>query len=506
MNPASNPSVMRQILDYKANYKWWAFLALAVGGFTSAAEELSVIIALPTIAAHFQTDLPTVQWAIAGYALTISALLLPMGRLADIIGLKPVYLTGFVIFALGAALAGFSPNITTLILAKVIQGSGAAMIQGTGRAMIVSIFPSSERGKVLGAQMSVVGAGAIAGPAIGGLVVTLLDWRWVFFIAALEGLLALVAVLFIVDRQRLSQDNQRPRFDWLGAALSAGVLLIILVAIGNGHRTGWTSPPILAAMLAFIALLGGFIWWELRTPAPILDLRLFKNRVFALGVSAGFISFVGSYSVFFLMPFYLQRVLGYSPGQIGLIFVPISLAMIIVGPVSGRLSDRYGWWKFKATGMVLTTAGVFLLSRVTETSSLGRLLPGMILQGVGIGMFSSPNSSAILSTVEPARYGVISGLLALLRNSASVTSIALGTAIVTATMASMGFSSSLEAVSGTGDAEVLKAFTSGLRLTFLVMGSLLLVGLVLSVLKVEQREEPPAQQLGERRAEESHPD
>jgi EmrB/QacA subfamily drug resistance transporter len=486
------PVVGRQIRNYKANYRWWAFLAISVGAFTSAAGELSIIVALPTIAAHFQTDLPTVQWAIAGFALTISALLLPMGRLADIVGLKPVYLVGFLIFVLGAGLAGFSTNMMTLILAMVIHGCGAAMIQGTGRAMTISIFPSSERGKVLGAQMSVMGAGAIAGPALGGLAVSLLDWRWVFFITASEGLLALAAVLFIVDRHRLFQDNQRPKFDWLGAVLSAGVLVIFLVAIGNGQQAGWTSPPIVAAMLASIALLGSFIWWELRTPAPILDLRLFKNRVFALGVSTGFILFVATYSVFFLMPFYLQRVLGYSPGQIGLIFVPMSLAMIVVGPVSGRLSDRYGWWKFKAAGMALTTAGMFLLSRVTETSSLGLLMPGMILLGLGMGMFGSPNNSSILSTVEPARYGVISGLLALLRNSASVASIALGTTIVTVTMASMGFSPSLEAVTDAGDGGVLKAFTSGLRLTFLVMGSLVLVGLVLSMLKSNQREETPA--------------
>ena len=484
--------VGRQIRDYKANYKWWAFLAVSIGGFTSAADELSIIVALPTIAAYFHTDLPTVQWAIAGYALTISALLLPMGRLADMVGAKPVYLAGFAIFVVAAVLGGFSPNITTLILAKVIQGCGAAMVQGTGRAMIVSIFPTNERGKVLGAQMSVVGAGAIAGPALGGAVVSGLDWPWVFFITGAAGLLSLVAALLIVKQQREPRDNLGRGFDGMGAVLSAGAMVIFLVAIGNGNRIGWTSPFLAAAIAVCFGLLGGFIWWELRTRLPMLDLRLFKNWVFTLGVSAGFVSFVGTYSVFFLMPFYLQGVLGFSPGEIGLIMVPMSLAMIVVGPITGRLSDRYGWWKFKAGGMALTTAGLFLLSRVTETSSLILVMPGMILQGLGIGMFNSPNSSSILSTVGPSRYGVVSGLLALLRNSASVTSLAIATAIVTAVMASMGYPPSLDAISAAGDGGVQKAFTSGLRLAFLAMGGLLLVGVALSVLKADQHEEPPS--------------
>ena len=184
-----------------------------------------------------------------------------------------------------------------------------------------------------------------------------------------------------------------------------------------------------------------------------------------------------------MMPLYLQSVLGYGPATVGLIMVPNALAMIIMGPLSGRLSDRYGWRKLNVGGLCLSATGILLLSRITETSPLGLVMAGMILQSSGLGMFNSPNTSSILSVVDQSKYGVVSALTQLIRNSATVTSIAVATAIVTATMASMGHPPSLQAVSEGASADVFRAFTSGLRTAYLVMGSLLLVGVVISFLK-----------------------
>ncbi len=492
MTPARPPSAA-QTQGYSGNYKWLAFAAIAVGGFTYTVVEIGIVVALPTIAEHFSARLPTVQWAVAGYALTISALLLPMGRLADIIGLRKVYLGGLAIFVLASALGGLATNMTTLISAAVGQGLGAAMTQGTGRAMVISIFPANERGKVLGAQMSVIGSGVIAGPVLGGIVVGLLDWRWVFFIGALAGLASLAAVLLFVERFRVSLDAERAEFDWLGAVLSAGALVIFLVAIGNSHHIleditadrplGLESGFVIAAMPVAALLFGSFIWWELRARRPMLDLRLFKNPMFALGVAAASTSFLGVYSMFFLMPFYLQEALGYSTAQLGLIMATFPLVMIIVGPISGRLSDRYGTRAFKVTGLCLTAAALLLFSRLTETSSLALLMPGMIAIGLGVGMFGSPNASSILSTVAPARYGVVSGLLAMFRNAFSVVGIVMATTIVTAALALEGYPAKLEAVSGAVDLGLLQAFASGMRLDFLIMGCLLLAGAAMSMVK-----------------------
>ncbi len=489
-----DPSVSTaQARDYQGNYKWLAFAAIAIGGFTYTVEEIGIVVALPTIAEHFSAELATVQWAVAGYALTISALLLPMGRLADIIGLRKVYLGGLAIFVVASALAGLAPSMTALVAATVAQGLGAAMTQGTGRAMVISIFPAGERGKVLGVQMSVIGAGVIFGPVLGGIVVDLLDWRWVFFIGALAGLASLAAVLIFVERFRGTEDAGRAGFDWLGAVLSAGAMALFLVAIGNGHQIledvtegrqlGRVSLFVIAGIPTAAALLVGFIWWELRSHGPILDLRLFKNAMFALAIAAASTSFLGVYSMFFLMPFYLQGVLGYSAGRSGLILAVFSLVMIVVGPISGRLSDRYGTRAFKVAGMVLTAAGLLLFSRLTETSPLAMLMPGMIAIGVGVGMFGPPNASSILSTVAPSRYGVVSGLMAMFRNAFSVVGIVMATTIVTAAMAAKGYPASLDAVSDTVDLGLLRAFASGMRLDFLIVGCLLLAGAAMSMVK-----------------------
>ncbi len=479
---------MRGALARSPRYKWWVFGAVGLGTFTSVVDHGSLNVALPTIAAHFDTDLPTVQWVVVGYALTISALLLPMGRLSDVVGRKQVYLSGFVLVIIGAAVAATSGHIVTLILSRVLQGCGSAMIQGTGMAITTSTFGPEERGKALGSHLSVVGAGSITGPALGGLLVSSLGWEWVFYGNALGATAALTAGFVILDKGRLQQAGVRDRFDWPGAALSTGVLVAFLSAMTSGPQSGWDSPVVALGMVAFVLFLGAFIWWELRSPNPMLELRLFRVRLFSMGAAAGFIAFMGTSSLIFLMPFYLQTVAGYSPAQVGLIMMPNALCFIILGPISGRLSDRYGFRPFNVAGSLLITGGLLLLSRIDETTPLWTVMTGMVLTSSGMGTFNSPNNSSILSTVALSRYGVVSALLHLVRNSANVTSIAVSTAIVTATMASMGQAPSLDAV-----ADAPAAFTAGMRTACLMLAGLLAVGVVVSFLKGGRRVEPVAE-------------
>ena len=214
----------------------------------------------------------------------------------------------------------------------------------------------------------------------------------------------------------------------------------------------------------------------------MLDLSLFRRKAFALGVLAAFIPFLGSTSIQFLIPLYLQSVRGYDATRIGLMLVPTAIAMIVMGPISGRLCDRYGWGALTVGGMAVCATGMYLLSRLTEASPLGLVMAGMILQASGLGIFMTPNTSAILSAVEETGYGVVMALAQLVRNAANVTSVAVATAIVTATMAAMGHPPSLDAVSDASDGGVLLSFTSGLRVTFLVMGSLMVAGVMISFL------------------------
>ena len=483
-------SSMITAVRQSANYKWWAFVAIAIGTFASVADQVSVNVALHPIAGHFNSDIPTVQWVVISYTLTISALLLPMGRLSDIIGLKRVYIIGSLVFALFAIAAGMSGNLGLLVGSRVIQGAGAAMTQGTGMAIIAASFPASERGKAIGLMMGVVSSGAIVGPALGGFLLDLFGWRAVFLVNIPMMSLAIGLGLAVLTdeasgRSRAEPGARRAGFDWQGATLSTGILLLLLLSVTYAHRFGWTSPPIMAGLVGFVILLAGFIWWELRTPHPMLDLRYFRLPVFSCGVSAAFLTFMGGISVFFLTPFYLQGVLGYSPTQTGLTLVPGAVCMLFLGPLSGRLSDRYGWRVLTVTGLALISVSLLILSRLTAESTLAVVLPGLILQSCGMGLFFSPNASSVLSTVSRESYGVISAFLNLIRNAGNVVSIAVATAIVTATMGSMGYEPSLAAIQigGGGAAGVGQAFTTGLRYTFIGMSCLMMVAMGISALR-----------------------
>ncbi len=483
---------MIRSITQKKNYKYWVFAAISIGSFGSVVDHGSVNVAAPTIADHFDADLPTVQWVVISFALTISALLLPMGRLSDLMGRTMVYITGSAVFVVGAALAGFAPTLLVLILARILQGSGAAMTQGTGMAIIISVFSPGERGKAIGLLMTVVGAGAVAGPALGGLLVTSLDWRYVFLVNVPLGILGVTACLAVLGTAEVSSEDivrRGTRFDWLGAALSTGALITFVLAVTNGQRFGWGSAPVLGGFAAFGASLISFIWWELRASAPLLDLTLFKIRTFSYGVLAAFFTFLGSSAVLFLTPFYLQRVLDYSPRDAGLIVMPGALCMAIVGPLSGKLSDRYGWRPLTVGGLALSATGVLLLSRLSEGSSLSLIIPALVIQNCGMGTFFSPNSSSVLSVVARERYGVVAALLNLTRNTANITSLAIAIAIVTFTMGSMGFEPSLDAVTESGEAGVKSAFTSGIRHAYLTMAGMLIMGMLVSALKGESPQE-----------------
>ena len=474
--------------------KYVVFGALAIGLFASVVDHGSVIVALPSIAEDLVIELPSVQWVVIGYALTISALLLPMGRLADMMGQKRVYILGSLILMVGAAGAGLAPDLGSLLGTRLAQGVGAAMTQGTGMAIMTSVFPSSERGRAIGLLMTTVGVGAVAGPAIGGTVVDFIHWRAVFFLNIPLGLAGVIATLWVLRGWESERSSRGSRFDWTGAVLSTGVLVALLLGLTLAVDRGWMAAPILAAFVLSASMFAAFIWWELRTESPMFNLRFFRDRVFSCGISAAFLTFLGQSAVLFLMPFYLQNVLGYSPKIAGLVVMPGALCMAILGAVSGTLSDRFGWRWFTVGGMVSSFVGLLILTRLTETSELYEVIPGLILVSGGMGTFYSPNSSSVLSAVGRESYGVVSGFLNLVRNSANVISLAIATTIVTVTMGSLGFEPSLEAVRTEGVEGVRSAFTEGLRYAFYVLMALIVASMTVSFLQGRPRTAPRPEQ------------
>ena len=471
---------MIQRITTSPSYKWWAFWTIAAGTFFSVVDHGSVLVALPGIEAHFDASLESVQWVVVAYALVISVLLLPMGRLGDVIGRRRVYVAGTAIFVLASLGASLATSLEFLIAMRVLKGVGAGMVQGCGMGMMIASFPDSERGKALGTHLSVVGMGAIAGPAVGGFLVAWLGWQSVFFINVPAGSLVLIMAWFLLERGANAGQYHRGRnsFDWTGAAVSGVFLLVLLLVVGNGNVLGWLSTPVIVGVVAVVVFIAAFIWWELRVDSPMLELRLFANRIFGLGVAAAWLSFFGSSAARFMMPFYLQRVLEYSPEQVGLMMIPPAVCMVLIGPFSGRVADRFGWRVPTVCGIAITAAGCFIMAfALSERTPVWVVVGTMMMQSSGNGIFNSPNNSSILSVVERSRYGVVSALTQLVRNSANVVSVAVATMIVVTTMATYGVEPKLEAV----NPEVATAFVAGLRWAFLALGVAMAVGVAITV-------------------------
>ena len=490
-----NPDPITLTKESAPNFKWWAFGAIAVGTFISVVGHGSVLVALPSIAEHFNTDLPTVQWVIIVETLAIAVLLLPMGRLGDQIGRRKVYLVGFSIFILSAAVAG-SPwwsNFPTLLIAKLGQGIGSAMLQGNAVAMILSAFTEKERGKALGSNLSVVGLGSIIGPALGGVLVSLWGWKSIFWINIPAGILAIIATIIILKGTNLGitvQSQEKFSFDWVGALLSGLSLFLFLILVGNGHQLGWYSSSVIFGSILFLGSLSLFIWWELRSDDPMLDIRLFKTKLVGLGITAGWISFLGTSATRFMMPFYLQSILDWTPRDMGLLMIPPALCMGVLGPISGRLSDKFGWRKFTIAGLGLSTCSAFILATWLSTDfPVLWIVVMLMMQSAGTGLFHSPNTSSIISAVDRTRYGVIAALTNLMRNSANIVSIAVATTIVVIVMGIQGVEPSLQAVSP----DVSDAFISGLRWAFGFLGFLMLLGMAISYIKGDRAPEDTSQ-------------
>ena len=474
---------MRSSVFQSTNYKWIVFTVVGLGSITNVIHHGGVSIALPTIAQYFSVPLTTIQWVVLAESLTISAMLLPMGRLSDIVGRKPIYITGILIFGIMALLAGSSPSLSNslqlsspillMIFFRIFQGLGAAMSQATGMAMITSVFSDEERGKSLGAHGSIIGTGGILGPIVGGILITYIGWQWVFWINVPLCLVTFLVTSLFLDSARFSGSASGTRsYDWIGASLSTAVLLTFLTTASNGATMGWFTPPIIGGIITFIVTLFLFIWWELKTESPMLDLTLFRTGPFSVGIATNYLSFLGVTSFRFLIPFYLQGALRLSPAQIAYVLIPNAVSRIIFGPLTGNLSDRFGRRPFTAAGLALCGIGLYMMGFMGENTSIWYVVVSIIVFSSGSGIFASPNSAAIFESAIQSRYGVVSALVNLSRNAGNVTGIAIATAIVAGTMMGNGYSSDVDAVmiAGKGSA-LLGIFISGMKLVYFSMGT-----------------------------------
>jgi len=412
------------VLDLKSSprYRWFILATVSVGTFMSTLDGSIVNVALPTISGKFNASLSTMQWVVTAYLLTISSLLPVFGRIADLIGRRRVFSLGFLGFTIGSVLCGLAPNIWFLIGMRILQAIGASMIMANSAALIIANFPPKERGRALGLTGTVVALGSLTGPALGGILVGLLDWRSIFFINLPIGILGYLAARIVLPADKPPESTET--FDYVGALFFTFGMISLMFGISNGHSWGWTSYSIQAGLILGSISLGLFFMTEMKVTNPMIDLSLFRIRPFFVGNITGLLSFIAMFGNVMLMPFYLQQVLNYSPTQVGLLMTAFPLMMAITAPLSGHASDRMGPVILTTSGLLVTALGFFYLSNLTTTSLFWQIVPGLLIMGLGAGLFQSPNNSSVMSSVPPNKLGVAGGISALVRNVGMVIGIA----------------------------------------------------------------------------------
>ena len=448
-----------------------AFTTVAVGQFTTVIGNSGIAVALPRIADELELNLAVASWVMVAMALTISAVLLSMGRLSDIAGRKRVYVAGMLVMAGGVAVSATSANLPMLLAGRVIEGFGAAMVMTVAVAIITSVFPARERGKALGMNMFVIGLGAVSGPVVGGALVDVFSWRAVFVATGVVSLAGSVLALVVLDERRVRAGAREAagRLDWPGIFTSTAGLAILILALTNGNRLGWDSPYIIGSFVGFAVLLAWFLRWEARAASPMIDLSIFRVSQFSWAVSGRFLGFLMNGPTNFLMPFYLQEVTGRSASQAGLIMTPLPITMAIVGVLAGRWSDRFGFRNFMLAGLGLQLGTIATFSIFDQSTPLTLILPTMFIHGFGSGLWMAPNMSAAVGAVSRSFYGVAAAFLNLVRNTANVTALAVAAAIVAGVMISRGVGSDLGSVSDNPSGPAGDAFVSGMHIVFRIL-------------------------------------
>lgn len=406
-----------------SNSKKWVILVItSVSTFMATLDSSIVNIALPDMSNELHVTIGSIQWVVTSYLLTISLLLLIWGKLSDLYGKKFIFSSGFLVFAIGSALCGFSHTLPMLVVSRIIQAVGASAMMSLSQGIVTGVFPARERGRALGFVGTMVALGSLTGPSLGGILVHAFNWQSVFYINIPIGVIGCVLSFLIIPEIFETQDDKY--FDVKGAvffSLSLLFLFLGLLFVQEDAIPVWTLIPsvLLAAAAMFI-----FILIEKKSRNPLISLKLFRVHEFSFGLSAAYLSFIAINSILLFMPFYLQNLLGYSALKSGIIISVYPLTTAFVAPLSGWLSDKITYRPLTITGMSVSTVSLLFLSTLNKNSPLWEIVLLMITVGAGIATFQSPNNSSVMGSVERKQLGIAGGINALFRNLGMVSGTA----------------------------------------------------------------------------------
>jgi EmrB/QacA subfamily drug resistance transporter len=450
--------VTSRLLPTDANRRWWTLAAMCFALFMVMLDNTVTNVALPSIQRDFGASLSALEWTINAYTLTFAVLLVTGGRLGDIFGRRRVFLIGVVAFAVASAMIGFAPGEGTLVAFRALQGIGAALMMPATLSIITNAFPPHERGKAIGTWAGVSAIALAAGPLVGGWLTQDVSWRAIFFLNIPVAIGAIAVTLFATHESR--DETVSRKVDYGGIAAITLTLTPLVLALVEGNAWGWGSARVIGLLAASIVAVIAFVAIERASDAPIVDFAFFRSRQFLGANIVAFAVSFAMFAMFFFLALYMQNILGYSPLEAGVRFLPSTVVIIVAGPIAGRLTDRIGPRPLITVGLVLVGLATLWQSRITVDTSYAYLLPAFVAMGLGMGFVMSPMSAAAMNAVDRTKAGVASGVLSMSRMVGGT----FGVAALGALIAAVGRSDlehSLPTVTGTARDRLVDGLGSG---------------------------------------------
>ncbi len=449
----------------RVNYKWIALSCTSLGALLSILNGSTLVIALPEIMKDLKADLNTIIWTMMGYLLVLTIIVPAIGRIADIIGRKMLFVSGFIVFTIGSFLCGMSHTGMELILFRLIQAVGGALLVANSAPIVTDAFHRKELGRALGINSMIISIAFVAGPILGGFLMQF-GWRSIFYINVPIGIVG--SIWAWIQLKELDRLPAHQKFDWSGMLAFTAGMFLLLIALTFGGFAGWLNIYIIAMFIVSILFLVLFFYIENHKEQPMLDLMLFKSRLLAYAFSSTLFNGIARGAVTFLLVFYYQGIRAMDPLLAGIMLTPFAVSQMVVSPVSGWLSDKHGSRVLSSVGLLISAIGLIGFIKLTPTTSYLEMIIWMLIMGFGSGMFFSPNTSAIMGSVPVEKRGIAAGVRTMMNNMGTVISIALAMAVISTSITSEALQGLFTGTQVGSKGIAVAEFMAGLRVAFII--------------------------------------
>jgi EmrB/QacA subfamily drug resistance transporter len=466
----------------KIPYKWLALSATSLGMLLSVMTGTALLIALPNVAGDLKAPMIIIIWVLMSYMLATTVLVPSIGRVADMIGRKRLFVWGAAVFTVASLFAGMAQSGIELLVIRIIQSVGGSLMMANSTAIVTDAFPRGELGMALGINGMVLAVASAFGPIIGGILTVTVGWRWIFYMNVPLG--ALVTIWALIQIRDIAPIPKGEKFDWLGAITFTSGMFFLLYALTEGGFGGWTSPIVITFFILAAILIPLFVYIESKFKYPMLDLRLFKTRIQIFAYSSNLMNGIARGALMFLLIFYLLGIKNMDPFTASIYLIPFAVAMMIMAPISGRLSDRHGSRILSSLGLLITGIGLLGFTLFTRVDmSLAEIIIWGTVVGFGSGMFNSPNTNTIMGMVPPERRGIAAGTRTMMNNAGSLISIAMAFAILSSGLTPQAMDALFIGAQVGGKGIFVSTFISDLRFAFFLSFMISIAAAIISYMR-----------------------